>query len=90
MQEVCATIKNFVDKGIVALTLLHTDIGDCWNSYVCLVQFCEVLVVAFALYWLDDYMIEIQGCMIMICYMSLACYACVFRLKPMHLLTFCL
>ena len=61
MQEVCATIKNFVDKGIVALTLLHTDIGDCWNSYVCLVQFCEVLVVAFALYWLDDYMIEIQG-----------------------------
>ena len=36
MQEVCATIKNFVDKGIVALTLLHTDIGDCWNSYVCM------------------------------------------------------
>jgi len=46
---------------IVAITFLHTDIGDCWNSYICIVRFCVVFVVAFALYWLDDYMIEIQG-----------------------------
>ena len=30
-------------------------------------------------------MIEIQGCMILICYMSLAYYVCVFTLKPIKI-----
>ena len=83
-------LLSFLPDSMDAITSFQPDIGDCLKSYVFIVRCCVLSVFAFALYWSDGDMIEIQGCMIMICYMSLACYICVFRLKPMHLLTFCL
>ena len=67
------------------ILLVHMIWGSRMGGYA---TFRVVCVLVFALYLFDVLMVEIQDLYDNECYMSVTCYAWLFRLQPVDLLTF--